>query len=315
MIPPRPTRKSVVRVEPTAAEVDAAAYGEGTEAINDAAMEPVVHRLAADVEPAQGVDTSDVEGASEADPTHDADTSSTPETSAIYFGECRLLNWSTTAKGGMKTDLNILDCPPDGLHPFKGLYCGKQNGQRLKVWFGELAEGDNPMTVTHQGEALLLRWSDDSVNGMSVQFLLDNGPDGIKGAHPFEGLSIGRVEGERLKMACFAINDDESVIDPRKTRKKKPFYQRSETEQAHIMCRNPRFISYVRRHQVRLTRGQEIKADITVAPDEYITEAIYTILGITSRAVLGYDNADGRRARTIWASLTSEYFDDYYNRR
>lgn len=237
------------------------------------------------------------------------------ENGSIYFGECRLLNWTTTARGGMKADLAILDCPADAVHPFKGLLCGKQNGQRLRVWFGELAETDVPMQVNYQGEALLLRWSDDSVNGMNTQVMLDDGPDGVKGTHPFTGLPIGRVEGHRMKMAVWAINDDESVIDPRKVKRKVPFYQKPETTQAHLLSRRPRFISYVKRHEKRLTRGQEIRADITVAPDEYIAEALYAILGITSRSQLGDENAVGREARRRWSSLVGEYFDDFYGRR
>jgi hypothetical protein len=237
------------------------------------------------------------------------------ENGSIYFGECRLLNWTTTAKGGMKADLAILDCPADAVHPFKGLLCGKQNGQRLRVWFGELAETNIPMQVNYQGEALLLRWSDDSVNGMNTQVMLDDGPDGVKGKHPFTGLPIGRVEGHRMKMAVWAVNDDESVIDPRKVKRKVPFYQKPETTQAHILSRNPRFISYVKRHEKRLARGQEIRADITIAPDEYIAEALYAILGITSRSELGDENAVAREARRRWSSLVGEYFDDYYGRR
>jgi len=249
----------------------------------------------------------------------DGDDSSPPslirENGSIYFGECRLLNWTTTAKGGMKSDLAILDCPADAVHPFKGLLCGKQNGQRLRVWFGELAETDAPMQVSYQGEALLLRWSDDSVNGMNTQIMLDDGPDGVKGTHPFTGLPIGRVEGHRMKMAVWAINDDESVIDPRKVRRKVPFYQKPETTQAHILSRNPRFISYVKRHEARLAQGQEIRADITIAPQEYIAEALYAILGITSRSELGDENAVAREARKRWSSLVGEYFDDFYGRR
>jgi hypothetical protein len=247
----------------------------------------------------------------------DEDNSPAPirENGTIYFGECRLLNWTTTAKGGMKADLAILDCPTDAVHPFKGLLCGKQSGQRLRVWFGELAETDIPMHVNHQGEALLLRWSDDSVNGMNTQILLDDGPDGVKGTHPFMGLPIGRVEGHRMKMAAWAVNDDESVIDPRKVKRKVPFYQKPETTQAHILSRNARFISYVKKHEVRLTAGQEIRTDITIDPQEYIAEALYTILGITSRSELGDENAIGREARRRWSSLVGEYFDDWYGRR
>lgn len=261
----------------------------------------------------QDNDTSPV--FNEDDSLHEVSSPEVRENGSIYFGECRLLNWTTTAKGGMKSDLAILDCPADAVHPFKGLLCGKQNGQRLRVWFGELGDDSGPLQINYQGEALLLRWSDDSVNGMNTQIMLDDGPDGVKGSHPFDGLPIGRVEGHRMKMAVWAINDDESIIDPRKVKRKVPFYQKPETTQAHILSRNARFISYVKRHEARLTRGQAILADITIAPQEYIAEALYAILGISSRSELGDENATAREARKRWSSLVGEYFDDYYGRR
>jgi hypothetical protein len=276
----------------------------------------IVSRLSvvqADADDVDGVtDEENPEGVDEDDSDNFV---SLRENGSIYFGECRLLNWTTTAKGGMKADLAILDCPADAVHPFKGLLCGKQSGQRLRVWFGELAEAEAPMHVNHQGEALLLRWSDDSVNGMNTQIMLDDGPDGVKGTHPFMGLPIGRVEGHRMKMAVWAVNDDESVIDPRKVKRKVPFYQKPETTQAHILSRNPRFISYVKRNEARLLHGREIRADIKVAPDEYIAEALYAILGIESRSELGDENAVAREARRRWSSLVASYFDDFYGRR
>lgn len=311
---PRAPQVSVVTVVKTEVSVDEAPHSMDNSDAVDGHGEIIVLPAATQIPPEEdalvGEDELDILDGAVA-----AGDGAMRENGSIYFGECRLLNWTTTAKGGMKADMAILDCPADAVHPFKGLLCGKQNGQRLRVWFGELAETNIPMQVNYQGEALLLRWSDDSVNGMNTQIMLDDGPDGSNGTHPFMGLPIGRVEGHRMKMAVWAINDDESVIDPRKVKRKVPFYQKPETTQAHLLSRRPRFISYVKRHEKRLTRGQEIKADITVAPDEYIAEALYVILDITSRSELGDDNAVGREARRRWSSLVGEYFDDFYGRR
>lgn len=232
----------------------------------------------------------------------------------LYYGSVRLHDWKTTAKGGMSVDVGILDCPPTGLHPFKGLYCGKQNGQRLRIWFGEL--GDTPESVAplHQGESLLMKWADDSVNGMSIKLLLDDGPDGVTD-HPFKGLTIGKSEGVKLQMVTWAINDDEKLVDPRKTRKRIPFYELSEVRQSVILCQDPRFISYLKKHEARLAKGKEISSDVLTSPSSYAAEVLYAHLDITSRGQLGHDNALGRKAQKNWSNLLREYYDDYYNRR
>lgn len=235
-------------------------------------------------------------------------------TPPIYFGTVRLHNWQTTAKGGMSLDVGILDTPPTGLHPFKGLYCGKQSGQRLRVWFGNLADEPGEIDGLHQGEALLMRWSDDSINGMNVKMILDDGPDGSR-IHPFDGLPTGRSEGEKLEMAVWAISDDETLQDPRQTRKRVPFYELSEVRQAHILSGEPRFVSYLKRHEGRLTRNNPVDIDVTAAPRDYATAVLYRYLKITSRKTLRDENAEGRRAQKLWAALLREYFDDYYNRR
>jgi hypothetical protein len=235
-------------------------------------------------------------------------------TPPIYFGTVRLHDWKTTARGGMSVDVGVLDTPPTGLHPFKGLYCGKQNGQRLRIWFGNLGDDAGDVEGLHAGEALLMRWSDDSINGMSVKILLDDGPDGVL-IHPFTGLPTGRSEGEKLQLAAWAISDSETLLDPRQTKKRVPFYELSEIRQAHILCGEPRFVSYLKRHEVRLCRGWPIEADILTHPREYATEMIYAYLKIESRTVLNQDNAEGRRAQKYWASLLKEYYDDFYNRR
>lgn len=244
----------------------------------------------------------------------DADDQGHFPTPPIYFGTVRLHDWKTTARGGMSVDVGVLDTPPTGLHPFKGLYCGKQSGQRLRVWFGQVGDTPGEIDGLHAGEALLMRWSDDSINGMALKILLDDGPDGTR-VHPFNGLPIGRSEGEKLQMAAWAIADDEKLVDPRKTKKRVPFYELSEVRQAHILCGEPRFVSYLKRYEPRFTRNTPVDVDILSAPREYATAVLYLYLKIESRKTLGQDNAEGRRAQKLWAALLKEYFDDYYNRR
>jgi hypothetical protein len=235
-------------------------------------------------------------------------------TPPLYFGAVRLHDWKTTAKGGMSVDVGVLDAPPTGLHPFKGLYCGKQSGQRLRIWFGQVGDEVEQIDGLHAGEGLLLRWSDDSVNGMSVKILLDDGPDGVA-IHPFTGLPTGRAEGEKLQMAAWAISDNERLLDPRQTRKRVPFYELSEVRQAHILCGDAKFVSYLKRHEPRLSRGKTLAYDVHENPRGYATEVVYAYLKTDSRKTLNQDNAEGRAAQKLWSSLVREFYDDFYNRR
>ncbi len=159
-----------------------------------------------------------------------------------------------------------------------------------------------------------MKWSDDNINGMSIKLLLDDGPDGVTD-HPFKGLTIGKSEGVKLQFVAWAISDDEKLIDPRKTRKRTPFYELSEVRQSVILCRDPRFISYLKKHEARLCKGKIVTVDVTTSPSEYAAQVLYAYLNISSRGELGHDNLLGRQAQKAWANLLKEYYDDYYNRR
>lgn len=228
----------------------------------------------------------------------------------VYDGSVRLLDWKNTARGGMTVDLGIRDTGPSDPHPFKGLRCGRDGGQRLRAWVGPhhdaYAEGAAP-SPHYEGEAVLMRWSDDSVAGMSVRLAIDDGPDGTAGKHPFEGFATGRKEGEGMHLVAWLLADDERLEHPSRVRRRTPFYELSETRQSQILCRDARFASFL---ALREEAGDFLRCSTRPEADPagFAAEALKKWLGIDSRAVLGHDTAEGALARRKWAGILRSYF-------
>lgn len=236
----------------------------------------------------------------------------------IYRGGSRLIDWKNTARGGMTVDLGIRDIGPLDIHPFKGLNCGKEHGHRLRVIVreedrAEVSEEDSQGAI-YAGEVILMRWGDDSLTGMMVRFLLDAGPDGANGKHPFEGMIAGRKEGEPLVFTAWVVGDDERTQHPARIRRKTPFYELNEIKQSQILCRDQRFISFLAKNEVDLIGGP-VSSRPADAPIDFAAEVVRNYLGIASRAELGHDTAAARDARQRWRVLTSRYFQDGWARR
>lgn len=232
------------------------------------------------------------------------------EVPPLYEGGARLLDWKNTARGGMTVDFGLRDAGPMGVHPFKGMSCGKEHGQRLRLVVKPIAsEGDaaDEIPAIYEGEALLMRWSDDSVSGMLARLLLDGGPDGTGGTHPFEGMTAGRKEGEAVEAAVWAVADDESTQHPSHVRRRTPFYELSETKQSQILCRDARFVSFLAERETFLV-GSEVSPRPDADPTGFAGALIKTHLGIESRAVLGHDTAAAESARRRWRILLNDYF-------
>lgn len=229
---------------------------------------------------------------------------------SIYGGSVRLLNWSNTARTGMSVELGIRDISPQDVHPFKGMLCGKENGQRLKVWIGpgsdHLLLKQNSEGAFYKGDGLLMRWSDDSVNGMSIKMLIDGSIDGSDGKHPFDGFITGRKEGEILTFLAWAVADDESVQDPAFVRKKRPFAELSPVSQSQILCGDNRFISFLAKNEHTL-----LDSAVSIRPVDnpkfYATEFVKSYIGVESRAEMNHETPEGAMARRKWRDLLSYY--------
>lgn len=230
----------------------------------------------------------------------------------IYLGSIRLHDWRNTARGGMTVDFGIRDVGPSEVHPYKGLPWGKEFGQRMRVWIGPHSDTCAVEQVSenshYSGEAVLLRWSDDSVNGMSLKLLLDNGPDGARGLHPFEGFTTGRREGDLFNFVSWALSDDERLVPSNKTRRKTPFAELSSVKQSNILCRDKQFITFLSEYETDIVRGRlEVRPETD--PVDFASTAVRRYLNVESRSVMNEESFDGARTRKAWAKLYSAFED------
>ena len=103
-------------------------------------------------------------------------------------------------------------------------------------------------TPTFQGEALLLGWSENNRDGMTVRFAMDPTDEGS--GHPFKGLGTGKF-GQRFMLVAVPLSDDEkSAPAVSENRPETPTGSRtpgrswdelSYAQQAGIACADPEF--------------------------------------------------------------------------
>lgn len=232
-----------------------------------------------------------------------------PSAPPVYFGDLRLYTWGNSPKSGMTVRLGVLDRSFTDIHPFKGLGIGKENGQRFRLWIARHGDDGLPIAdaeVVYKGEAVLSFWSDDPT-GMTVKFLLDDGPDGVSGRHPFDGFPTGPRDGETFQGACWAVNDEESIQDPSKIKPKTPFFALKEVTQAQILCRDQKFISYLKEVEVKLLDGEVSDVDVYADGPAYAADVVRRHLGVESRSELGDKTVAAERARMRWVRLRDDY--------
>lgn len=241
------------------------------------------------------------------------------ETPPVYAGGARLVTWSSTPRRGMTATLHLRDVDQYGVHPFKGMAVGP-SGQRLRtaVAFPSVEEGSDAGAGVYVGECVLFGWADDSFNGMVVRLLLDSGPDGTAGRHPFDGLRVGRRDGEDLLFSAWALADNsEQPVDPKFVRRRRPFHELGGTQQAQIICRDRRFVRWAVGRLGELVTDEALRAalpDPELAPAAFAAEVVRIWCGIASRAVLGHDSPEGERARLRWRMILEAYDDDLWGR-
>lgn len=241
---------------------------------------------------------------------------SPPSAPPVYFGALRLITWANSARAGMTVRLGVLDRSFTDIHPFKGLGIGKENGQRFRLWIALPSEEGEDITqaeIVYKGEAILSFWSDDPT-GMTVKFLLDDGPDGVTGRHPFDGYGIGPRDGQTFQGACWALNDQEGILNPAKIKPKTPFFALKEVTQAQILCRDPKFISYLRENEARILDGEVPSVDVYADGPGYAADVVRRYLGVESRGELSDQTVAADRARMRWMRLRDDYMDkrDWY---
>lgn len=240
-----------------------------------------------------------------------------PDGPATYAGSCRLLAWGQKSGTGMWVDVNLGVPTAAGQHPFRGIPTGRELGQRFRIVVTFPTEDHSEAMIVHSGEVILLKWSENDRSGMWVRFLLDDGPDGEAGVHPYSGLAVGR-RGEILDLRAYAIADDESLVPPSRIRRRTPFDQLSEVQQSQILCRDPRFQGFMADVIAsRYPPGPERQAieSLKSAPLQFATVAVRQVLGVPSRSIMNQEGPEALRARTRWRTLMGEFEDRMYGSR
>ena len=241
----------------------------------------------------------------------------------VYVGGARLAYWGHTAKGGMAVEFLLKEVGPREVNPFKGLKCGKSDGQRLRMWVGpyselvEIAHLDEVESV-YAGETMMTYWGDTSSKGMTVKVLIDNTADGVNGKNPFADMPVGAIEGQDFFASFWTIDDDESLVPKKAVRPRTPFYQMSEVKQANILTGDQEFVNFLANRIGRLADEARagIAADISESPRKWAEEVVRAFLRIESRAVMNHETIEGVEARKRWKTLVGEYFQsDEYNTR
>ena len=240
----------------------------------------------------------------------------------IYHGSVQMLNWSETAKRGLVITLHLQDVPESEVHPFKGLGCGPQDGQRLVLVVQSYGAGDSgslelvPLPI-YQGESQLMRWADDYLNGVSVALRLDTAKDGTDGRNPFEAFAAGRREGDRFMATAWALSDTDEVLAANKAKKKRPFHTLSEVQQSQILCRDIRFQGFLRENAQKLIGSEALLAELPPADRDqktYAEAVVRLYCQIESRAKFSEPTVEGEQARQRWRALLGFFEADKYLR-
>lgn len=222
------------------------------------------------------------------------------QSNAIYHGHARIIDYAVRARAGMQAKLGLPD--DSHQHPFKSLLTGGAgSGQRIRLILADpdMFEEQDPLYV---GEAILAWWAEDCKIGRSVTLRLDDGPDGAR-RHPLEG----RQPGESIYIACWAIQEDETIASPDAIKKgRRSFNNMGAAQQSQIKCRlDPAFQAWTRKFTLRHldTAQQEHLPRYEDNPSEFAAEVVRRWCGIRSRAEFSESNEEAERARFRWQEM------------
>ena len=242
------------------------------------------------------------------------------ESTPTYAGHVRLLRWGNTSSAGMTVSFELLHVDENEQHPFKGLRAAratKTEGQRLNIVLSYPKDNIlNPESNIYLGEALLLWWAEDCSEGMKLTLKLRDGPDGVSGVHPCDGMISGRKSGEILSLVSWAIDDQDLPEDSFKDiKKKRKFSEMSPTTQSHILCRDSRFYNWINANIDRFVDDDIIKNDISDIEDneKFCEHVIKYFCNINSRADFKLDDDIGENARNKWSKIINLYEMERWN--
>ncbi len=222
-------------------------------------------------------------------------------TPPLFNATVRLLDWANSARSGMSLKVK-LDIDSMEIHPFKGIKAGKTAGQRMRVL---IFMEDDKNGLLFDGEAILVHWQDDCIDGMSIRIRLNNINDNI--AHPCDGMSTGQEEGEKLHLICWQIDDVEMPVE----KKRKPFKELNPVTQSHILSNDPRFIRFLQdRFEQLFVDAPSPLPSVEDQPKAYADVLIRHYCGVTTRAQFNGKDDVSKIALEKWKRMV-EIFDKY----
>jgi hypothetical protein len=142
---------------------------------------------------------------------------------------------------------------------------------------------------TYQGEVLLLGWSENNRDGMTVRLALDASDEGA--AHPFRSLGTGK-HGQRFMAVLVPLGDDDqpapTAPEPQPVKERTPWDAMKHSQQAAILCGEVGFQRW-------------IKVETKEAAAEFVRQHC----GVPSRKDLDQDD----EAASRWNRLSGQYRD------
>jgi len=236
------------------------------------------------------------------------------DSTPTYAGNVRLLRWGNTSSAGMTVSFELLNVDENDQHPFKGLRAArstKTEGQRLSIVLSYPKNNAfHPDCNVYLGEALLLWWAEDCSEGMKLTLKLREGPDGVSGVHPCDGMISGRKSGEILSLVSWSIDDQDLPEEPpQNVRKKKKFSEMSPTTQSHILCRDNRFYNWLSDNINNFIDDEVVRNDIISleSSEKFCEHIIKYYCNINSRADFNLSEDEGQYARERWKNIINLY--------
>jgi hypothetical protein len=239
------------------------------------------------------------------------------QTEPVYRGAARIADHNIGARRGMTAKFFLLGADELMPHPFKGLKCSRvagenASGHRLHVAITE--PGAENGAGLYAGEALLAWWSEDPSSGMNLSLRLD--PELESGQrHPLYGKATGK-DGDIVYLACWAVDDDESLQKPEQARRaKRPWGAHSATQQSNILCSDKKFQEWTTE-----VAAQALGAAVSQLPDSsadpkgYAASFIRAYCRVASRSDLARTTPEGLAAANRWAHIVRRFRESKYGR-
>lgn len=153
---------------------------------------------------------------------------------------------------------------------------------------------------TYQGEVMLLGWSENNRDGMTVRLALDGTDEGD--THPFRGLGTGKY-GQRFMAVLVPVTDEgEAIAADAPEKPRQSWAEMPRTKQAAIRCGETRFQDWLANEYITLWTDAVFEGAAGCTDLEITAQVVRRICGVKSRRDL--DNAHHAK---LWDDLETQY--------